>query len=504
MKEKLDTRAAESKNKVPLKVVSSALAPDKIIPQVTPDDKPRRRQPLPDLSKPNIVFKTKPKAMFTHIPLPPSPQVPTKSKLTPKADPAVGMAETMSALEIPLPPAIGDQTPLPSAVSDGSSKARTSKLSVDLKHVKADREDNPLQIPLPPATVDSQASDPKLDKKTVANATPSPPLSKIQMLIKQKAEKLKESPSGGTDSKQKSAPLTFGIGKARSTSAAEKVKFSVIKRDNAAPMFGADDEEEHSPHIQSKISPPKVKLSFGPPRPILNQAVAAKLSAKKQELERRLMFSPARDFDSYTQPSPSSQPPKKTKNVELESLKDSMKTLTSAEEGKDFQRTESQAVSEASVSIKSDATVSTSVITVTSSAETVCSSVTSTAHSQSVFVSNTKKESYEADSTMPDEVTTSKKSSNSVTLYSDSEDETEDNANNIDSFVKESKLDKESDPNITSSSQSATVSQTEADKPPMTKLDPIMYPAPKTMLTGTQATAVSESAEIIKSAGVDE
>ena len=406
------------------------------------------------------------------IPLPPSAGDKNQLKLNSNPSKPDSAAKADIPLEIPLPPTVADSIPLPSKAPADPVNCKMNETNKKSSHV--------LGEPLPSSTQHLSESDAKTScKQTSAN--PSPPLSKIQMLIKQKAEQLKVSPSSDCSDRQKSAPLTFGVGKARTTSA-EKVKFSVIRRETAPAMFVADDDdEEFSPSIQSKISPPKVRLSFGPPRRAINKAVAA-----KQVLERKLMFSPARDFDTYTQP-------KRTKTVaELEAMKANVKSDISTE--RKSAPPKAKAMLELSSNTKADSLVSTSVVTVTSSAEATKTSVTSTTLTQSA---GPVKQSYEADSTMPDEIhiAPSKKEKRSVTLYSDSEDELDDQItekptthNSNDEITR----DKVSESSITSSSQSAQgqhdqkppelQKQDESEKLTVTNLAPIMYPLAQSSL----------------------
>lgn len=92
------------------------------------------------------------------------------------------------------------------------------------------------------------------------NSIENSSLSKVQMLIKQKTEKLKISASNESSGlgKPKSAGFNFAIGKGKVKST-EKVKFSVTKLDRKAPLFDNDSDEEGStPLSHVTLSPLKI------------------------------------------------------------------------------------------------------------------------------------------------------------------------------------------------------------------------------------------------------
>lgn len=90
----------------------------------------------------------------------------------------------------------------------------------------------------------------------VEPAENSPPLNKIQMLIKQKTEKLKETANVSAKPIVKSTGLAFGVKKSRLL-ATEKVKFAVLKRDLKVTTFKSDSDDDDSSTKEPGASPPK-------------------------------------------------------------------------------------------------------------------------------------------------------------------------------------------------------------------------------------------------------
>ena len=118
----------------------------------------------------------------------------------------------------------------------------------------------------------------------------SSPLSKIQLLIKQKAEQLKGTPAQESkSSKAKNLSLTFGIGKTKNKPS-DKVKFSVIKLDKKVRVFGHDSDDEGTActATNTSISPSKTKPLYMSMKPLKADTDVAQFSKvndlKQQEL----------------------------------------------------------------------------------------------------------------------------------------------------------------------------------------------------------------------------
>lgn len=129
---------------------------------------------------------------------------------------------------------------------------------------------DPTSIPETPEQTVAESNQPELPPAAEVCEKPETksPLSRIQMLIKEKAEKLK----GSTvfDNKPvriKNLSLSFGIGKSKVKSA-EKVKFSVIKLDKKVAVFHHDSDEEDTPKA-SVISPVKLHAISSADMPVI-------------------------------------------------------------------------------------------------------------------------------------------------------------------------------------------------------------------------------------------
>lgn len=219
-----------------------------------------------------------------------------------------------------------------------------------------------------------------LDEATNINPLPSqlspgktPALNRIQQLIKSKAEKLKLEPSSPRTEASKRSQLTFGIGKTR---VHDKVKFSVKKLDKPVKLF----DDEDSDHESKKPSAGPSSMVPKSRRSSVISVPSTKLSPGEESKDATKLTTPPEQVSQKQSPS-------------------KLKTL----------------------SIKEKSSVS----------ETLFDTVASHSAADSIAVNQPEqviaypiqkltkiRQSYEADSTIPDAVASPK-----CTLYSDEEDE---------------------------------------------------------------------------------
>lgn len=445
------------------------------------------------------------KSKYDAAPLPVTIQPPSGRDNNP---PSKSITLKQPAETIPLP---SEEIPLPRESSKQNFERRESQYKPSDIPLPSNDTNAPTGIPMPATPAPTLAEPPKPEDAV------SPTLSKIQMLIKQKAEKLKESPSTSSEPKLKTSPLTIGIGKSRSNPA-EKVKFAVIKRDVKVSMFAQDDDEETKPQTSlPKLSPSKIKLSVGPHKPVIDKAVVERIAAKKQELEMKLR-TPSKGSDKIGESSTGAG--RRVRKVsELEDLKANMLTISKEADTNETNENEKMKCTPNELSTdsalpmkyKSDSVVSSTATPLTSQPKNTMVASTASILPKSV---RSSKQSYEADSTIPDELTPNKTENHTLTLYSDSDEDINDSKQSPTKSQSPKQHDTEAailisrwyrgaeetvdPPDITSSSNVVSTRGIDETAVPAS-LDPIIYPILGAVPTPQSASVDRNSADSSKS-----
>lgn len=231
-------------------------------------------------------------------------------------------------------------------------------------------------------SVDSITTDSVAAHSDSNSPTKTASLSRIQQLIKSKAEKLKSTPSVTSLGKSKPVQLSFGIGKCKlNVGTTDKVKFAVKRIEKKVKLFEDDSDNESNPPLTPAGSSKSSLSTVAASSPAVT-TVPDKIAPVTANISQRLSDS---TIASVVNVKPIQSPTKKVLSSTVKRQSESEDSCTS----------------------------STTIL------HPLISQAESAHHLVPYPLKNitVQKQSYEADSTIPDANTSAK-----VTLYSDEED----------------------------------------------------------------------------------